>query len=133
MLWNDKQSTLPNNCFSSLAQLKSLDRRLEKDSSLREKYSKIVTGFSSTISGLVALFMSLSSNDDQKSVNVLNQAVIKLPPNLEEAWSLQTVRRQCHRPALLDFNECFKEKAEGHERLKTISSEGESEEPVKQK
>ena len=32
MLWNDKESTLPNNCFSSLAELKSLERRLEKDS-----------------------------------------------------------------------------------------------------
>ena len=68
-----------------------------------------------------------------KSVNLLNQAVSKLPPNLKEAWSMQTVRRQWHRLTLLDFNEWLKEKAEGHERLKTINSKVKSEEPVKQK
>ena len=46
---------------------------------------------------------------------------------------MQTVRRQWHRPVLLDFNEWLKEKAEGHERLKTINSKGKSEEPVKKK
>ena len=46
---------------------------------------------------------------------------------------MQTVRRQWHRPTLLDFNEWLKEKAEGHERLKTINSKGKSEEPVQQK
>ena len=92
-------------------------------------------GFSSTISGLVAVFKSLSFNDDLKSVNLLNQAVSKLPPNFKEACSMQTVsvRRQWHRPTLLDFNEWLKEKSEGHERLKTINSKGKSEEPVKQK
>ena len=35
MLWNDKESILPNNYFSSSAQLKSLERRLDKDPSLR--------------------------------------------------------------------------------------------------
>ena len=76
--------------------------------------SENVIGFSSAISGLVAL----SFNDDLKSVNLLNQAVSKLPPNLKEAWSMQTVRRQWHGPTLLDFIEWLKEKAEGHERLK---------------
>ena len=95
--------------------------------------SENVIGFSSAISGLVAVFKSLSFNDDLKSVNLLNQAVSKVPPNLKEAWSMQTVRRQWHRPTLLDFNEWLKEKAEGHERLKTINSKGKSEEPVKQK
>ena len=46
---------------------------------------------------------------------------------------MQTVRRKWHRPTLLNFNEWLKEKAEGHERLKTISSKGKSEEPMKQK
>ena len=46
---------------------------------------------------------------------------------------MQTVRRQWRRPTLLDFNELLKEKAENHERLKTINSEVNSEEPVKQK
>ena len=42
MLWNDKESTLPNNYFSSLAQLKSLEKRLDKDLSLREKYAETI-------------------------------------------------------------------------------------------
>ena len=46
---------------------------------------------------------------------------------------MQTVRRQWHRPTLPDFNEWLKEKAECHERLKSINSKVKSEEPVKQK
>ena len=42
MLWNDKESTLPNNYFSSLAQLNSLEKRLDKDPSLREKYAETI-------------------------------------------------------------------------------------------
>ena len=95
--------------------------------------SENVIGFSSTISGLVTVFKSLSFNNDLNSVNLLNQAVGKLPPNLKEAWSMQTVRRQWHRPTLLDFNEWLKEKAEGNERLKTINSKVKSEEQVKPK
>ena len=79
------------------------------------------------------VFKSLSFNDDLKSVKLLNQAVSKLPTNLKEAWSMQTVRRKWHRTTLLYFNEWPKEKTEGHERLKTINSNLKSEEPVKQK
>ena len=42
MLWNDNESTLPNNYFSSLDQLKSLERRLDKDPSHREKYAELI-------------------------------------------------------------------------------------------
>ena len=42
MLWNDKESTLPNNYFSSLAQLNSLEKRLDKDPSLLEKYAETI-------------------------------------------------------------------------------------------
>ena len=100
---------------------------------LKMHNSENVIGFSSTISGLVAVFKSLSFDDDLKSVNLLNQAVSRLSPNLKEAWSIQIVRSQWHRTTLLDFNEWPKEKAEGHKRLKTINSRGKSEEPVKQK
>ena len=100
---------------------------------LKMHNSETVISFSSPISGLAAVFKSLSFNDDLKSVNLLNQAVSKLSPNLMEAWSMQTVRQKWHRPTLLDFNEWLKEKAEGHERLKTINSKVRSEEPVKQK
>ena len=75
-----------------------------------------VISFSSAISGLVAVFKSLSFNDDLKSVNLLNQAVSKLPPNLKEDWSMHTVRHNWQRTTLLDFNNWLKEKAEAHER-----------------
>ena len=133
VLYKDILATLQRSIGQPHAVVGAHLDKLSEFPSLEMHNSKNVIGFSSTISGLVAVFMSLSSNDVLKSVNLLNQAVSKLPPNLKEAWSLQTVRRQCHRPALQDFNGWLKEKAEGRERLKTISSEGESEEPVKQK
>ena len=40
MLWADEESTLPNNYFSALVQLKSLERRLGKNPQLKESYSK---------------------------------------------------------------------------------------------
>ena len=72
-------------------------------------------------------------HDDLKSVNLLNQAVSKLPPNLKEAWSMHTVRRNWQRPTLLDFNNWSKEKAEGHESLRVLNSNAKNEEPVKPK
>ena len=49
---------------------------------LKMHNSENVISFSSAISGLVAVFKSLSFSDDLKSVNLLNQAVSKLPPDL---------------------------------------------------
>ena len=43
MLWVDKISTLPNNVYSSLAQLKSLKKRLKNDPILNERYPKTIT------------------------------------------------------------------------------------------
>ena len=59
---------------------------------LKMNHSENVISFSSAISGLVAVFKSLSFNYDLKSVNLLNLAVSKIPPNLKEAWSMHTVR-----------------------------------------
>ena len=42
MLWADGESTLPNNYFSALVQLKSLERRSGKDPQLKENYSKTI-------------------------------------------------------------------------------------------
>ena len=42
MLWDDDESSLPNNYFSALVQLKSLERRLGKDVDFRDRYSKII-------------------------------------------------------------------------------------------
>ena len=96
--------------------------------------SENVISFSCAISGLVVVFKSLSFNDDLKSVNLLNQAVSQLPPNLKEAWSMHTVRHNWQRPTLLDFNNWLKEKDEGHERLRVLNSKAKkNEEPVKPK
>ena len=42
MLWAEDESSLPNNYFSALVQLKSLERRLGKDAELKERYSKTI-------------------------------------------------------------------------------------------
>ena len=100
---------------------------------LKMHNSENVISFSFAISGLVAVFKSLSFNDDLKSVNLLNQAVSKLPPNLKEAWSMNTDRHNWQRPTLLDFNSWLKKKAEGHERLHVLNSKAKNEEPLKPK
>ena len=41
-LWADEESSLPNNYFSALVQLKSLERRLGRDTELKERYSKTI-------------------------------------------------------------------------------------------
>ena len=43
MLWADSHSTLPNNYYASLAQLKSLEKCLKNDPSLNERYAKTIT------------------------------------------------------------------------------------------
>ena len=42
MLWNDDNVTLPNNYYSSLVQLKSLEKRLDRDLDLRVKYTETI-------------------------------------------------------------------------------------------
>ena len=41
-LWADDESCLPNNYFSALIQLKSLERRLQKDGDLKASYTKTI-------------------------------------------------------------------------------------------
>ena len=43
MLWADDNIQLPINYFSSLVQLKSLDKRLSKDKTLKENYAKTIS------------------------------------------------------------------------------------------
>ena len=100
---------------------------------LKMHNSDNIISFSSAISGLVAVFKPLSFNDDLKSVNLLKQAVSKLPPNLKEAWSMHTVRHNWQRPTLLGFNNLLNEKADGHERLRVLNSKARNEEPVQPK
>ena len=105
--------------------------KLNTFSPLKMHNSENIISFSSVISGLVAIFNSLSFNDDLKSVNMLKQAVSKLPPNLKEAWSMHTVRHNWQRPTRLELNNWLKEKAEGHEKLGVLNSKAKNEEPVK--
>ena len=42
MLWAEADSSLPNNYFSALVQLKSLERRLDKDPQLQQLYAKTI-------------------------------------------------------------------------------------------
>ena len=42
MLWADDNVELPNNYFSSLVQLKSLSKRLSRNTSLKENYAKTI-------------------------------------------------------------------------------------------
>ena len=42
MLWIDSNVSLPNNYYSSLAQFKTLERRLSKDPELRERYAETI-------------------------------------------------------------------------------------------
>ena len=42
-LWADDDSCLPNNYFSALVQLKSLERRLQKDTDLKDSYAKTIS------------------------------------------------------------------------------------------
>ena len=78
--------------------------------------------FSATISALVGVFRSLKYDHDLSSAALLGQAVPKLPPNMKEAWSMHTVKKNWSRPTLLDFNDWLKDKAEAHERMKVSTT-----------
>ena len=110
VLYKDALATLQRKFGQPHAVVGAHLDKLSNFPSLKMHNSEKVVGFSSAISGLVAVFKSLSFNDDLKSVNLLSQAVSKLPPKLMEVWSMQTVRRQWHRPTLLDLNEWLEKK-----------------------
>ena len=42
MLWIDSNVSLPNNYYSSVAQFKTLERRLSKDPELRDRYADTI-------------------------------------------------------------------------------------------
>ena len=81
--------------------------------------SDSIISYSATISSLVGVFRSLSYEHDLSSASLLGQAVQKLPPNMKEAWSMNTVKKDLSRPTLIDFNAWLKDKAEAHERMKS--------------
>ena len=42
LLWREEEVKLPNNFYSAMGQLKSLERRLQKDETLRKRYQKTI-------------------------------------------------------------------------------------------
>ena len=84
--------------------------------------SDSIISYSATVSSLVGVFRSLNYLQDLSSASLLGQDMQKLPPNLKEAWSMNTVKRNLDRPTLIQFNDWLKEKAEAHERMKATSS-----------
>ena len=86
--------------------------------------------YSATVSSLVGVFRSLNYLKDLSSASLLGQAVRKLPPNLKEACSMDTVKRNLDRPTLIHFNDWLKEKAKAHERMKACSKSRSEEVPV---
>ena len=84
--------------------------------------SDSIISYSTTVSSLVGVIRSLNYLQDLSSASLLGQAFQKLPPNLKEAWSMNTVKRNLDRPTLIHFNDWLKEKAEAHERMKATSS-----------
>ena len=95
---------------------------------LKMHNSDNVIAFSATISAMVGVFRSLKYEHDLSSAALLGQAVQKLPPNMKEAWSLHTVKKDWTRPTPLEFNDWLKDKAEAHERMKVSSAKPKADE-----
>ena len=72
--------------------------------------SDSIISYSATVSSLVGVFRSLNCLQDLSSASLLGQAVQKLPSNLKEAWSMNTVKRNLDRPILIHFNDWLKQK-----------------------
>ena len=102
--------------------------KLSNYAAVKMHSSESIVSYASVITSLVSVFQSLPYKADLKSASLLNIAVSKLPPNMKEGWSLHTVKRNLLRPTLLDFNTWLQEKAEAHERMRTISKKASAEE-----
>ena len=76
--------------------------------------SESIISYSATISSLVGVFRSLNYNQDLSSASLLGQAVQNFPPNMNEAWSMHTMKDSLDRPTLVDFNDWLKDKVEAH-------------------
>ena len=55
--------------------------------------SESIISYAATICSLVDVFRSLNIVQDLSSASLRGQAVLKLPPNLKEGWSMHTVKR----------------------------------------
>ena len=87
---------------------------------LRVHNSEKIVSLSMTISSLVAVFRSLDYEENLKSISLLNQPLLKYPPNMRVSWSLFVVNCYWSPPNLIDFNNWLKEKSEPHEQMKNM-------------
>ena len=65
MLWIDSKVNLPNNSYSSLAQIRSLERLISKYPKLREKYADTITednrnGYVITVERMIHVSVSIA-------------------------------------------------------------------------
>ena len=95
--------------------------KLANYSSINMNNSDQIINVSVTVSRVVGVFRSLSYDSEFHSSTLLNKAVQKLPLNLKELCSLQTVKSDLIRLEMLDFNERLKKGAQGHDRMKFTS------------
>ena len=127
LMYKDALKTLERNFGQPQAVISAHLDKLSSFPPLKMHNSDNIINYSATISSLVGVFKSLSYDSDLKSASLLNTAVQKLPPNLKESWSLFTVKKHWVKPALLDFNDWLKEKAEAHDLMKQTSSKARTE------
>ena len=83
--------------------------------------SESIISYAASMCSLVCVFWFLNYVRDLSSASMLSQAVQRLPPNLNEGWSMHTVKRNWNRPNMIDFDDWLKDKAEAHERMKASS------------
>ena len=102
--------------------------KLSSFPSLKKHNSDNIISYSAAISSLVGVFKSRSYDADLKSASLLNQAVRKLPSNMNESWSLFTFKKHWVKPTLLDFNDWIIEKAEAHDLMKQSATKARPEE-----
>ena len=98
---------------------------------LKMHNSESIISFASCISSLVAVLKSLGFEYDLKSTSVLNQVILKLPPNMKESWSLISVEKCWRQPTVLDFNDWLRDKAEAHELMRVSQNKSRPEETPK--
>ena len=127
-MYQDALKTLERKFGQSQAVVSAHLNKLNSFPPLKMHNSENVIAFSATISAMVGVFRSLKYEHDLSSAALLGQAVQKLPPNMREAWSMHTVKKDWSRPTLLDFNEWLKDKAEAHERMKISTTKPKSDE-----
>ena len=142
VIWVETQPHSPNRSFvcfylseakqspPSLAAVNPLSFSQPPPDNTTTKTVFSVTVPVATISAMVGVFRWLKYEHDLSSAALLGQTVQKLPPNMKEAWSLHTVKKNSTRLTLLDFNDWLEDKAEAHERMKVSSGKPKADESV---